>query len=264
MSSVSFRFQVFSREANSNLVTSCSGSVISASLVLTSPQCLLNSTTDERFSEVAVSVPTFRRPRTLRAEVANITDSWALLKIPTLSAKDLCPPNPAPKRVAQLNVRLSLLRSSLINIDVSALSKRKCWLTAFTTTTNASAFVKQDDVRMIELDTLRPSEDSTSKALRYKSAVVGNRSACWDDAGAAVMCHLNEFGDVQVGIFQTLTVDPREVADNETLHSIRECARGQSMNFAMIVNDQHLVSAIEKHDLPAFAEVYRRCRFGDD
>lgn len=50
----------------------------------------------------------------------------------------LCPPSPTPKRVVQLNVRLSLVRSSHIVIDVSAITKRRCWLTGFATTPNGS------------------------------------------------------------------------------------------------------------------------------
>lgn len=38
---------------------------------------------------MAVSVPPFRKARTVRAEIVNSTDSWALLKIPALSAKEV-------------------------------------------------------------------------------------------------------------------------------------------------------------------------------
>uniref|UniRef100_A0A0M3I0Z4 Peptidase S1 domain-containing protein n=1 Tax=Ascaris lumbricoides TaxID=6252 RepID=A0A0M3I0Z4_ASCLU len=256
--------EVFSRERNSKMVTSCSGSVISASLVLTSPQCLFNSSTNRRFDEVAVSVPPFRKARTVRAEIVNSTDSWALLKIPALSAKELCPPSPTPKRVVQLNVRLSLVRSSHIVIDVSAITKRRCWLTGFATTPNAADFLNQYDVRMIALDALKHSDDSTSDVLLYRADVIANKSACWDDAGAALICHLNEFGDVQVGIFHNLVTARSDTAKGgmELMPDwMHECGRALGMNFALIVNDQRLISAIEKHDLPAFADIYRKCHF---
>uniref|UniRef100_A0A914RVG8 Peptidase S1 domain-containing protein n=1 Tax=Parascaris equorum TaxID=6256 RepID=A0A914RVG8_PAREQ len=172
---------IFSRERNSKMVTSCSGSIISASLVLTSPQCLFNASTNRS------------------------TDSWALLKVPTLSAKELCPASPTPKRVVQLNVRLSLVRSSHIVIDISAITKRRCWLTGFATTPNgsyhsiqqilvrqfiiytnlsanliaAADFLNQYDVRMIALDALKHSDDSTSDMLLYRADVIANNSACW-------------------------------------------------------------------------------------
>uniref|UniRef100_A0A915BAL1 Peptidase S1 domain-containing protein n=1 Tax=Parascaris univalens TaxID=6257 RepID=A0A915BAL1_PARUN len=171
--------KIFSRERNSKMVTSCSGSIISASLVLTSPQCLFNASTNRRFDEVAVSMPPFRKARTVRAEIVKSTDSWALLKVPTLSAKELCPASPTPKRVVQLNVRLSLVRSSHIVIDISAITKRRCWLTGFATTPNAADFLNQYDVRMIALDALKHSDDSTSDMLLYRADVIANNSACW-------------------------------------------------------------------------------------
>uniref|UniRef100_A0A915B8K6 Peptidase S1 domain-containing protein n=1 Tax=Parascaris univalens TaxID=6257 RepID=A0A915B8K6_PARUN len=256
--------KIFSRERNSKMVTSCSGSIISASLVLTSPQCLFNASTNRRFDEVAVSMPPFRKARTVRAEIVKSTDSWALLKVPTLSAKELCPASPTPKRVVQLNVRLSLVRSSHIVIDISAITKRRCWLTGFATTPNAADFLNQYDVRMIALDALKHSDDSTSDMLLYRADVIANNSACWDDAGAALICHLNEFGDVQVGIFHNLVTAPIDTGKGgmELMpHWIHECGRALGMNFALTVNDQGLISAIEKHDLPAFVDIYRKCHF---
>ncbi|VDK49046.1 unnamed protein product [Anisakis simplex] len=261
--------KIFSREPNSNIVTSCSGSIISASLVLTAPNCIRNATTHERFGEVAVNVPTFRVPRTLRAEILNVTDAWALLKIVKLPVKDLCPPNPAPVRVSQLNVRVSLTKSSMETIDHSSLTERDCWITAFATTYHASTFLHQHDVRKIQLEKLKPSYDNMNTgAIVYKAAIVSNRTACWDDAGAALTCHTNAFGDVQVGIFHSLSLgiyeSAGEVNDDETTTSARsmdQCSRAVSMNFALIANDIRLIRAIERNDLPAFVDVYDKCNF---
>ncbi|MFH4980931.1 hypothetical protein AB6A40_007640 [Gnathostoma spinigerum] len=76
--------KIFARERNSEIITSCSGSLISSSLILTAPKCLLNQTTNERLDEIIISYPTFRRPKTVPADIVDITDSWALLKITPL------------------------------------------------------------------------------------------------------------------------------------------------------------------------------------
>ncbi|EJW80078.1 hypothetical protein WUBG_09011, partial [Wuchereria bancrofti] len=131
-----FLVKIFSREESSNIVTSCTGTIISTQLILTSSYCLLNATTGGRLSEFVVTVQSLKRPRTLPAEVVEIGQTWGILKIPEMALSTLCPPIPAPKRVAQLNVRPSLIQSSIVNFDVLKLKKKKCWIVGFTTTNN--------------------------------------------------------------------------------------------------------------------------------
>ncbi|VDO60154.1 unnamed protein product [Onchocerca flexuosa] len=76
---------VFSREESSNIVTSCTGTIISTQLILTSSHCLMNATTGGRLSEFVVTVQSLRRPKTLPAEVVEIGDTWGILKIPEMT-----------------------------------------------------------------------------------------------------------------------------------------------------------------------------------
>ncbi|VDM93391.1 unnamed protein product [Onchocerca ochengi] len=163
----------------------------------------------------------------------------------------LCPPIPAPKRVAQLNVRPSLLRSSIVNIDILKLKKKKCWIVGFATTDNATEFIKQDQIQLINIQSINPVKD---KSNYFWSPIVGNETACWvelslsvnrsvlavkmfiltafwretclslqrfggkhvyptgqDDAGAALFCSTRIWGHMLVGIFQHLIATKKPI-----------------------------------------------------
>lgn len=52
----------------------------------------------------------------------------------------------------------------------------------------AADFLNQYDVRMIALDALKHSDDSTSDVLLYRADVIANKSACW--VGNTELCML--------------------------------------------------------------------------
>ncbi|EFO17530.2 hypothetical protein LOAG_10968 [Loa loa] len=245
-----FLVKVFSREESSNIVTSCTGSIISTQLILTSSYCLLNATTGGRLSEFVVTVQSLKRPKTLPAEVVEIGETWGILKIPEMAISTLCPPLPAPKRVAQLNVRPSLIQSSIVNFDVLKLKKKKCWMVGFTTTDNATEFIKQDQIHLINIQSINPVMD---KPNYFWSPIIANETACWDDAGAALFCSTRNWGHTLVGIFQHLIatkkpIDPQK--EDEKMDMTDSCSRAIEMRFSKTTNQQKFLKQSRSLILP--------------
>uniref|UniRef100_A0A158Q842 Peptidase S1 domain-containing protein n=1 Tax=Elaeophora elaphi TaxID=1147741 RepID=A0A158Q842_9BILA len=254
-----FLVKIFSREESSNIVTSCTGTIISTQLILTSSYCLLNATTGRRLFEFIVTVQSLKRPKTLPAEVVEIGQTWGILKIPEMPISTLCPPIPAPKRVAQLNVRPSLLQSSVVNIDVLKLKKKKCWIVGFATTDNATEFIKQEKIHLINIQSINPVKD---KSNYFWSPIVANETACWDDAGAALFCSTQNWGHVLVGIFQHLIapkkpIDPKR--EDEKMNMTDSCSRAIEMRFSKTTNQQKIFDVIQKFDVAAFISIYQNC-----
>ncbi|KAL3989498.1 Trypsin family protein [Acanthocheilonema viteae] len=254
-----FLVKVFSREESSNIVTSCTGTIISTQLVLTSSHCLLNATTGGRLSEFVVTVQSLKRVKTLPAEVVEIGQTWGILKIPEIPVSTLCPPVPAPKRVAQLNVRPSLLQSSVIDIDILKLKKKKCWIVGFATTDNATEFIKQDQIHLINIQSINPVKD---KPNYFWSSIVANETACWDDAGAALFCSIRNWGHLLIGIFQHLITPKKPInpqKEDEKMDMKDSCSRAIEMRFSKMTNQQKMFEAIQKFDFAAFVSIYQNC-----
>ncbi|CAG9535142.1 unnamed protein product [Cercopithifilaria johnstoni] len=254
-----FLVKVFSRENSSNIVTSCTGTIISTKLILTSSYCLLNATTGRRLYEFVVTIQSLKRPKTLSAEVIEIGETWGILKISEIPLSTLCPPLPAPKRVAQLNVRPSLIQSSIVNIDILKLKNKKCWIVGFATTDNATEFIKQEQIHLIKIHSLNSVKD---KPNYLWSSIVANETACWDDAGAALFCSTRNWGHVLIGIFQHLIapkkpIDPQK--ENVKMDMMDSCSRAIEMRFSKTINQQKIFEAIQKFDLAAFVSVYQNC-----
>ncbi|VDM08696.1 unnamed protein product [Wuchereria bancrofti] len=254
-----FLVKIFSREESSNIVTSCTGTIISTQLILTSSYCLLNATTGGRLSEFVVTVQSLKRPRTLPAEVVEIGQTWGILKIPEMALSTLCPPIPAPKRVAQLNVRPSLIQSSIVNFDVLKLKKKKCWIVGFTTTNNATEFIKQDQIQLINIHSINLVKD---KPNYFWSPIIANETACWDDAGAALFCSTRNWGHMLVGIFQHLIATKKlsnPQKEDEKMDMMDSCNRATEIRFSKTTNEQKIFEAIQKFDLAAFVSLYQNC-----
>uniref|UniRef100_A0A8R1TR51 Uncharacterized protein n=1 Tax=Onchocerca volvulus TaxID=6282 RepID=A0A8R1TR51_ONCVO len=211
-----------------------------------------------RLSEFVVTVQSLKRPKTLPAEVVEIGDTWGILKIPEMTISTLCPPIPAPKRVAQLNVRPSLLRSSIVNIDILKLKKKKCWIVGFATTDNATEFIKQDQIQLINIQSINPVKD---KSNYFWSPIVGNETACWDDAGAALFCSTRIWGHMLVGIFQHLiaTKKPIDLQKDQKMDMTDSCSHAVEMRFSKTTNQEKIFEAIQKFDIASFVNIYQNC-----
>ncbi|VDK78485.1 unnamed protein product [Litomosoides sigmodontis] len=255
-----FLVKIFSREDSSNIVTSCTGTVISTQLILTSSRCLLNTTTGGRLSEFVVTMQSPKRPKTIPAEVVEIGETWGILKIPEIPMSTLCPPGVASKRVAQLNIRPSLLQSSIVNFDVSKLKKKKCWIVGFATTDNATEFIKQDQIRLINIQTINPVKHRSN--YFWSSIVAANETACWDDAGAALFCTTRNWGHMLIGIFQHL-ITPKKPFDPQMedmkMDMTDSCSRAIEMRFSKTLNEEKIFEAIQKFDMATFVSIYQNC-----
>uniref|UniRef100_A0A915PK67 Uncharacterized protein n=1 Tax=Setaria digitata TaxID=48799 RepID=A0A915PK67_9BILA len=212
-----------------------------------------------RLTEFVVTVQSLKRPKTLPAEIVEIGETWGILKIPEMDISTLCPPLPTPKRVAQLNVRPSLLHSSIINIDPLKLKKKKCWIVGFTTTDNATEFIKQDHIHLINVHSINAVKD---KPNYFWSPITDNETACWDDAGAALFCSTRIWGHMLVGIFQHLIatkkpIDPQK--EDEDMNIMDSCSRAIEMRFSKTTNQEKIFEAIQKFDVASFVNIYQHC-----
>ncbi|VDM95731.1 unnamed protein product [Thelazia callipaeda] len=254
-----FLVKIFSREKLSNIVTSCTGTIISPRLVLTSSQCILNTTTGKRLSEFVINAPFMKGSRILGAEVVKIGETWAIMEIPELKLSMLCPPAPAPRGVAQLNVRPTLLQSSIVSIDPLKLKRKKCWVVGFATTDNATEFVDQNNIRLIALKSL---DAVKNKPNFLWSPIVANDTACWDDVGAALFCSTRAWGHMLVGIFQHL-IAPSQLQKTtnggEEINITSSCNGAVEMRFSKIADQFKLFEAIQNFDITSFVSVYQHC-----
>ncbi len=86
-------------------------------------------------------------------------------------------------------------------------------------------------------------------------------SCLQDDVGAPLICHLNNIGNVQVGLFQSLGSFVSS-DDLELVSDPREsCTKAYEMRFSLLVNDRLLIEKIEQFDLSGLVFAYFNCGF---
>lgn len=261
------------RDNTDSVVKSCTGSLISASLVLTSGQCVLEKSTKEKLHQFAVilakpSQQEFRS--TAKLLELNVPGGWALLRIPPQNITELCPPSPAPKWVARLNFRPSLSgnpRLDTSHLDLGSDSGSGCNLIGFKTTEKAENFLTDRRVIRLFLDRMERSqlEDRDDDEAHYASNTYDDFIACYDDAGAPVMCSYQDQDVIQLGLFQLLIVPGGVIksssAEEGTEDPLAKCRRARQMHFSLFHEDDALAQAIERHALAEFVSVYQECGF---
>lgn len=70
------------------------------------------------------------------AELVDVSNYWALLKIKSLNINELCPPDPAPKRVTHLPINPSLTNPSAIILRPELYKRSHCHIISFETIEN--------------------------------------------------------------------------------------------------------------------------------
>uniref|UniRef100_A0A914MTF7 Peptidase S1 domain-containing protein n=1 Tax=Meloidogyne incognita TaxID=6306 RepID=A0A914MTF7_MELIC len=193
-----FVVKVLAREGPNAPTKSCTGSLISASLVLTSGDCVVDRSTKESLNEfvVFVSKPSDKELRsTGKLLERNEQNGWALLRIAPQNITELCPPSPAPKWVARLNFRPLLTSGPRLEVSQADLSSGEgavCFFVGFTTTEKgkkllkiflkfyflAEDFLNENRLLRIYLDKLEkpPKDDGLNQ---YRSDVYSGFTACY-------------------------------------------------------------------------------------
>lgn len=271
-----FVVKVLAREGPNSPAKSCTGSLISASLVLTSGHCVVDRSTKENLHQfvVFVSKPSDKELRsTAKLLERNEQNGWALLRIAPQNITELCPPSPAPKWVARLNFRPLLTAGPRLEVSQADLSNGEgavCYFVGFTTTEKAEDFLTENRLLRIYLDKLEkpPKDDGLNQ---YRSNIYSGFTACYDDAGAPLLCKLSKYQEpaLQLGIFQSLTVPGGMAANdyeqnekgNKTVDQLDKCKFATQMRFNLFNADESLAKAIEKYALTEFVSVYHECGF---
>uniref|UniRef100_A0A915P551 Peptidase S1 domain-containing protein n=1 Tax=Meloidogyne floridensis TaxID=298350 RepID=A0A915P551_9BILA len=260
-----FVVKVLAREGPNAPTKSCTGSLISASLVLTSGDCVVDRSTKESLNEfvVFVSKPSDKELRsTGKLLERNEQNGWALLRIAPQNITELCPPSPAPKWVARLNFRPLLTSGPRLEVSQADLSSGEGAV--------SEDFLNENRLLRIYLDKLEkpPKDDGLNQ---YRSDVYSGFTACYDDTGAPLLCKLSKYQDpaLQLGIFQSLTVPGGKTAkddepndkSNKTIDELNKCKLATQMRFNLFNADESLAKAIEKYALTEFVSVYHECGF---
>jgi len=245
---------------------SCSGTMISSALVLTSASCTTIKATDEPMDEYAVVLSKLGKEQQhyYSGTLLETSATWALLQIEPQNLTEICPPGPAPKRISRLNQKPSMLSASTLDIDPMALNKYSCHMIGFETTTNASDFLNQHKVLKLGLEKFRypVGTEKFHRTSIFTSTAGAKFTACFDDTGAALFCHVAPHGEIQVGLFQSLSVMEDETLEKDSLDM---CTKATDMEFAIITADERLVQAIQKHHhFSEFVASYTACKFLKD
>uniref|UniRef100_A0A915D925 Peptidase S1 domain-containing protein n=1 Tax=Ditylenchus dipsaci TaxID=166011 RepID=A0A915D925_9BILA len=248
--------KVLARSENLD-VQSCTGSLISPSLILTASECVIHRTARVRMSEfLVIMTQADKTIRKLSGKLVDLAEDWALLQISPQNISELCLPYPAPNGITRLNLKPSLLSPAFLDIPNSSIGKLNCHILGFVHTDKASDFVKQQKVFKMDLEHLTETVSDNQKI--YRSRIFMNYTACFDDTGTALICNVMGYGPLQLGMFQSLNVASDKEMD---LNSSSVCSQALDMQFSISVKDEWLVAAIQRHSFAELVAAYKLCQF---
>ncbi|KAI6173632.1 Peptidase S1 domain-containing protein [Aphelenchoides besseyi] len=222
-----FLVKVISK-SHDDVLKSCSGVLITRSLVLTATDCVLDSVLFAA-KEIHVFLNVRNSSRRELAVMLDRDDRWAALKIAPVDIEKLCPPSPEVKAIKRLNLNPNLQETSLVEVSPEEIMTEEFFTTVKTL--------------RLELEPLRGPDEKKY----YRSNIVNNFTACFDDPGAPVLCETTAHGEMLIGHFQKMGVltstledmKPRKFTDNT-----ENCALAKEMIF-FVLQQQQLPSAID-------------------
>ncbi|KAI1724434.1 trypsin domain-containing protein [Ditylenchus destructor] len=254
---------------------SCTGSMISQSLVLTAAECVVQRSSRAKMEEFVVILPKVKSQKRHFGELGigstkivqytfseghllELSQEWALLRIQPLDIDEVCPKEDVAKGIARLNMKPSLLAPSLFEVTPATIKESDCYMYGFETTENAYGFLKQKVARQIVLDKLVDHPDNQGF---LRSRIIGNHTACFEDAGTALICRVHHHGFLHLGLFQSLSFPQSDVNHSFNRTSMSMCYAALSMEFSINTADAQLVEAINRYALAEFVAVYAACGF---
>ncbi|KAL3104127.1 hypothetical protein niasHS_002154 [Heterodera schachtii] len=280
-----FLAKILAKSRKKGDVRSCTGSLVSASLVLTSGHCVVdrrnrnetgkrkmtefvvllpalpptnrsgeNASQSEQWREGGDGQPPFRSTAKLLATGGRECDEaggWALLRIvPRNASTTHCPPN----RFSRLGIRPSSSdangpSSQFVPLPADLADPgTECQMIGFSTSEKAEDFLTEEKVFRLHLNGMAepPTDDPFH---HYRSQVYKDgHTACYDDSGAPLFCKLSssDKGHVQLGLFQSLTVS-LDVLSKEMDKGKEQCRKAREMRFTLLTEDQKLAEAIQRY-----------------
>ncbi|KAI6221401.1 Peptidase S1 domain-containing protein [Aphelenchoides fujianensis] len=241
--------KVVNRGAN-NTLKSCTGVLISSSLVLTASECVLDAT-HHPAKEINVLLNVRNSSRRELAILLDRNERWAALKIPPIDVRKICPTPPEPRGILRLNLRPSLSTSSLLEVSVDEILNSRCYLVGFETAEKPEDFYANRQIGRLELEPLKSSQQ---EPFLFRSESVVNETACFDDAGAPMICDTTAHGTILVGLFQKLGIpaDRLEAIQPAAFtQRLEHCNLAQEMLCSLFNNELHLIDLLERHDYSA-------------
>jgi len=239
---------------NAGFVQACSGSRISPTLLVTSPDCVLIRGSDEQLTEFAITttMPDSQRRR-FNASILEINreKSWAIMRISgTQNITELCPADPAPKMITRLD-----LEPKLIGEPPAIILGQSCFLVGFESTEDSKCFTQEATSRL-DLGTLMGPYPQDNN---YLITVWDNSTPCYEDVGAALICSTKSHKFVQVGIFRALYVRQKGRMYNDNTTEL--CEKASKMQFSLLTTDYSLAQALKKYALKEIRDTYQACGF---
>lgn len=283
--------------SNSQEAYQCYGAMITPTLILTAPECVIE---DKRpLSEIEI----LHRRRLSEAPhhrygnyktnkhlgiVVNWTDTWALVRFRGVEAESMCPSSSSPKGVTQLNLRLSLRDRSIISVDRQSILDSTCFVYGFDCVNRIDQNFNAV-IRKVEINSLKSAPYGLIRLVQTPQFVSSLSKA---DIGVPLICPNKKLGMIQVGFLRyaitkeewqkvnhlskKLTTSKRE-AENEKedidaatketkkakrqINSNQKCEIANRFYFQVISDNEKLFEAIEKLDFSGLAYVYHKCNF---
>ncbi|CAI2357461.1 unnamed protein product [Caenorhabditis sp. 36 PRJEB53466] len=234
--------KVLTKDVKSGVISTCSGTLLSRSIVLTSANCF----PADRKNLVAQAIIIQKSSKDImnKAMLAvNVEKDLAIMQIDPVTDEHFCDKDPYPSRVSRLNFKPSLTEATYQSVTPKEIQDLRCRVVGFTTTDDADDFASSHDLQILELE-MRADEDN----LMF-SEVNSNSTGrvCWDDMGAPLECTVNEENKwVQVGVVRALYGRGEDKDSNSTMEVT--CADVQTMQFAVFGDDTfaHTIEVVDK------------------
>ncbi|GMT32749.1 hypothetical protein PFISCL1PPCAC_24046 [Pristionchus fissidentatus] len=194
--------KILSRSSPDSSPLSCSGTLISPRLILTSSHCVMEG--GKKLSEILISLS--RPSKTAlrkRASILLVNGTTAYLSLThPIKPKEICPGGVPSGRVARLSITPSLTQSSIHSFDFDKIDSTTCRMVAFKSVENVDDFLSN-----LEVETAVMKVEVEKESLTMRRIDTSIPAPCFEDAGAPFECLVgDEF--IQVGLLSSLlTVD---------------------------------------------------------
>ncbi|EFO82867.1 hypothetical protein CRE_00062 [Caenorhabditis remanei] len=245
--------KVLTKDTKTGTISTCTGTLLSPSVVLTSARCFPKDQKNVAGQAVVVKRDSLDLMNKAMLAV-RIDGDMALMKIDAIKDEQFCDKDPHPPRVARLNFKPSLTEATYLTVQPKELQDMRCRVLGFKTKDDVEEFATSKELQILELD-VRADQDN----LMF-SEVNANTTGrvCWDDIGAPLECVLND-EDIkwtQVGFVHGLYGRETDQDTNSTISF--SCSDVQTMQF-VVFNDNTFAHAIESVDKSSVFEAQDKC-----
>ncbi|CAI5454002.1 unnamed protein product [Caenorhabditis angaria] len=243
--------KIMTRDSASKNVTTCSGTLISASAVLTSNKCFPENLDGVEGQAI---VPLHGTSKTMHRAMLDVKrdGDFAIMRIDPIKQKNLCEKAPIPARISRLPITPTLIEASFKPVDAKLMEKYRCRIVGFKTNDDVEKFSSSDEVEIVDAE-IRKTTDTLMFAEVYSNET---GTACWDDLGAPLECALEDDSFyTQVGFVHNIY---SRGLDDEMALGNSTCSDVKSMEF-IVFGDFTLAENIDAADKIGVFEYQERC-----